>query len=417
MSALRTGLLLIIGLLLGSEAIVAQNVSSPYSIIGIGDLENSYFNRTTGMANTGIAYQNDKYITLNNPASLGNLQNQLFLVELAARGKLVNYSGSGVGTSTSGKDFAVERFSMGIRVNKWWGSAVGFMPFSTSNYYFTGSTSLQGTATTLPEQVAGYGGVNRYFFSNGFRISRHLTVGVTTSFLAGSLTQQDTLVSPDLSTGIFSTKDVYLRNWYFDYGIQYYLPINKKWQVNLGATYAQRTSLRAQTSALVTDEKGDTLTNQVVSNTFFTLPYYTGFGIALIKDNKLSFLADYRHQDWASLKVSGLNYSLVNSNRYSLGTEYSKQKTYMNLAYEMFHLQAGIFYDQSYLKIGNQQIHTEGFTLGAGFNSKRSTLSYHFAFEYGKTGSANSVIKENYQSFTIGLSYKDFWNTRGKKYD
>ncbi|MDE3214205.1 MAG: hypothetical protein KGM98_13300, partial [Bacteroidota bacterium] len=194
-------LLLAVVLLMGSGTVIAQNVSSPYSIIGIGDLESSYFNRTSGMANTGIAYQNDKYITLNNPASLGNLQNQLFLVELAGRGLLVNYSGSALGSSASGKDFGVERFSMGVRVKKWWGSAVGFMPFSTSNYYFTGSTSLQGTSSTIPEQVSGNGGVNRYFFANGFRISRHLTVGVTTSFLAGSLMQQDTLVSPDLNTG------------------------------------------------------------------------------------------------------------------------------------------------------------------------------------------------------------------------
>jgi hypothetical protein len=58
----------------------SQNVSSPYSIIGIGDIETSYFNRTSGMANTGIAYRNNKYIILNNPASLSDFQSQLFLV-------------------------------------------------------------------------------------------------------------------------------------------------------------------------------------------------------------------------------------------------------------------------------------------------------------------------------------------------
>src|ERR1019366_6152550 len=69
----------------------AQNVTSPYSIIGIGDLEQSYFNRTSGMANTGIAYSNNNYVTINNPASLSMLTNQLFLVELSGRGKFVQY--------------------------------------------------------------------------------------------------------------------------------------------------------------------------------------------------------------------------------------------------------------------------------------------------------------------------------------
>ena len=92
-------------LLFTSTKTSAQNVSSPYSIIGIGDIEDSYFNRTSGMANTGIAYRNDTYIILNNPAAVSDLQSQLFIVELAARGKFVTYSGKDVTTHLTGKDF------------------------------------------------------------------------------------------------------------------------------------------------------------------------------------------------------------------------------------------------------------------------------------------------------------------------
>src|ERR1700712_4657864 len=95
-----------------SIKISAQNVSSPYSIIGIGDIEDSYFNRTSGMANTGIAYRNNTYIILNNPAAISELESQLFLVELSARGKFVTYSGSDVPANLTGKDFSVERLSL-----------------------------------------------------------------------------------------------------------------------------------------------------------------------------------------------------------------------------------------------------------------------------------------------------------------
>ena len=115
----------VIMLLFTSVKMYAQNTSSPYSIIGIGDIESSYFNRTSGMANTGIAYRNDRYIILNNPAALSELQSQLFIVELSARGKLVTYSGKNITTNPTGKDFSVERLSVGTRINKWWGSAVG----------------------------------------------------------------------------------------------------------------------------------------------------------------------------------------------------------------------------------------------------------------------------------------------------
>ena len=404
-------------LLFSSFKTFSQNVSSPYSIIGIGDIEDSYFNRTSGMANTGIAYRSDRYIILNNPAAMSDLQSQLFLVELSSRAKFVTYSGKNVPTNLTGKDFSVERISLGTRITKWWGSSFGLMPFSTSNYSFSGTKSLQGTNTTLPVEYDGSGGINRYFFANGFRITKNLSLGINTSFLSGSLTQQDTLTSPDLSTALYTTKNIYIRNWYMEYGLHYHIKASKKWDVNIGATYAAKTALRAENSALVKDETGDTLSNRVLTNNFFTLPNTAGFGIALIKDKKLTFVADYRFQDWTSLNIKGLNYSLVNSNRYSVGVEYSKLKEYINIPYETFYLQAGAFYNQSYVQIYNQQLNDRGFTLGAGLNSRRSSLSYNLAFEYGIRGTQNSAIKENYASIVFGLSFKDFWYTKGKKYN
>ena len=112
--------LLTVAVLLVCSAALGQNVTSPYSIIGIGDIETSYFNRTSGMANTGIAYRSSNSIILNNPASLSDLTNQLFIVELSGRGRVVGYSGSAVAPGTTGKDFAVDRFSLGIRATKFW---------------------------------------------------------------------------------------------------------------------------------------------------------------------------------------------------------------------------------------------------------------------------------------------------------
>ncbi|MDP4283804.1 MAG: hypothetical protein Q8891_05235 [Bacteroidota bacterium] len=406
----------IVILIFFSVKTIAQNVSSPYSIIGIGDIESSYFNRTSGMANTGIAYRNGQHIILNNPASLSDLQNQLFLVELSSRAKFATYSGTSINGNLSGKDFSVERLSLGIRIKKWWGSSVGLMPFSTSNYSFSGTKYLQGTNTSLPVEYQGSGGVNRYYFANGFKITKNLSVGINTSFLGGSLTQNDSLFSPDLTTDLITTKNIYIRNWYFEYGLQYHIPISKKWEADFGATYAHKTGLRAEYSALVMDTNGDTLSNRVTKNDYFTLPNSTGFGISITKDKKISFLADYRFQDWTSLNMKGINYSLVNSSRYSAGIDYSRIKEYSGVLYETFNLQAGVFYHKSYLKIGNDQINDRGFTLGAGVNSKRSLFGYHFAFEYGVRGTQTSPVKENYTGITISISYKDFWNTKGKKY-
>jgi hypothetical protein len=80
--------------------------------------------------------------------------------------------------------------------------------------------------------------------------------------------------------------------------------------------------------------------------------------------------------------------------------------------------QAGLFYSNSYLQINNQQISEKGFTAGLGFNSKRNAMGVAFALEVGQRGTTTSnLIKETATSFSMTISYRDFWNTKGKKYD
>lgn len=43
-----------------ASALQAQNNASPYSIAGIGDIESGYFDRSSGMANTGVSLSSGK---------------------------------------------------------------------------------------------------------------------------------------------------------------------------------------------------------------------------------------------------------------------------------------------------------------------------------------------------------------------
>ena len=76
----------------------AQNNSSPYSIIGIGNIENSGFDRYTGMANAGIALSDNRYVNSANAASLPKLSNHVFSFEMSLRSSIYDYSGGGLST-------------------------------------------------------------------------------------------------------------------------------------------------------------------------------------------------------------------------------------------------------------------------------------------------------------------------------
>ena len=79
-----------------SLGVMAQNNFSPYSQMGIGDVEDGFYNRTSGLGNTGIAYRSNRFIINNNPASLSGLANQYFTMEMGLRGSFIQYSGSPV---------------------------------------------------------------------------------------------------------------------------------------------------------------------------------------------------------------------------------------------------------------------------------------------------------------------------------
>src|ERR1700753_3844454 len=102
---------------------MAQGNFSPYSQMGIGDLEDGFYNRTTGLANTGIAYRSNRFLINNNPASFSGLTNQYFTMETSLRGTYMSYAGTPVNiASTESADITFRRLVMGIKPTHHWGS-------------------------------------------------------------------------------------------------------------------------------------------------------------------------------------------------------------------------------------------------------------------------------------------------------
>jgi len=411
-------------LLLFYGSVYSQNTNSPYSILGIGDIENNYYNRTAGMANTGLAYRNDKYIINNNPASYSALQQQFFAFEIAGRGQFVNYKGSPLnGTSASGKDFAIKRLSVATKINKWWGSSAGLLPYSTANYEFSSFKNIQGTNATVPVTYDGSGGVNQVYWGNSFQPFKHFSVGINASYLFGSMTQTESLVTDGLATTLTTTRQVFLKNFNFTYGAQYYMPINKRWDLSIGGIYSPAHALAADASVIVTDNETQiSSTTDAVKSADFKLPNSSGIGFSITKDKKYTLSGDYKYQAWTSTNYSGSNYSLKNSSRASLGFEISNKLRNFNSQFEKNFLQAGVYYGTSYLSINGQQLKEMGLTLGYGlFRIKNqlglSTLGVSLGLDIGQRGTQQAnLIKENYVNFTITVSYRDFWRTKGAKY-
>jgi hypothetical protein len=406
---------------ISSLHLLAQGNNSPYSILGVGDLEDNYYNRTSGLANTGIAYRSGRNLINNNPASFSGLDNQFFHVEMGLRGSIVSYYGQPVSTtSNQSGDITFRRLVLGIKLAKHWGTSAGLVPFSTQNYEFNNPFYVQGTLSEVANSYyQGHGGINKVYWANSYEFFKHLSLGVDASYLFGSLTQKETLQNGASGATLTSTtRQLSLSNLYMSYGIQYYANVGKKWHFVVGGTFSNQSDLFADDNILVLGPDSSVLKSEELSQSYFKLPNTFGVGLSVTKDQKYTFVADYKHQAWSDQHYSTDGYSLRNSDKVSVGFELSKNKTFYNTKIEKSYFQAGLYYGTTYLEVSGKQIDDRGATAGFGINSLKSPLSYSIVFQYGIKGTqANNLVEQRYFNVTFAVSYRDLWFTKGRKYD
>lgn len=407
-----------------SIGVMAQNNFSPYSQMGIGDVEDGFYNRTSGLANTGIGYRSNRFLINNNPASFSGLANQYFSMEMGIRGSFIQYTGSPVTpASTQSGDITFRRLALGIKVTKNWGSSIGLVPFSTQNYEFNVPYYIQGTANeSANHYYEGHGSVNKAYWANSYEFFHHLSIGVDAGYIFGQLNQKDILQNYANGASETSTQNnVNLQNLYMTYGMQVYSNIGKHWSFSVGGTYSQRADLLAAPQKIVLGSDSSILQNEQLPETYLTLPNSYGAGISVTHNEKYTWVADYRYQDWGALKRNsypGQGYSIASSERGSFGFEISKKRVFYNQRVEFNYLQTGLYYGNSYLQINGKQIRDMGVTMGFGMNSLKSPLAYSVVFQYGIKGTTqNNLIRENYANVTFVINYGSIWYTKGKKFD
>ncbi len=398
----------------------SQNTSSPYSIIGLGDIERSSFDRTSGLGHAGVALYGDKNMFVGNPASFSFLETRPFqnpfYLDLTIRYKNINYSGNAITSTTDNQsnDLQFKRLSFAIKPSPKWGLSFGLLPFSTANYSFVGVKGIQGGDVSFNANYDGSGSSNLLYLSNSYLITKNLSLGIQSSILFGQFSDKETILTDSILT---TERNIFLVKPHFKGGLIYKGNINKNWAASIGATGSLKTSLNAQYQLTVKDGTTTLKSIDERRSNYTALPLMGTIGFAATYKSKYTFVLDYSGQNWSSLNYKGTNYALVNSDRISAGFQLTNYDTIrdknVSISYEKNFLQAGFFYSNSYLNIYGQQIKEWGVTLGAGTQLKRSGLGLHATLEIGSRGTTNNgLIKESITQFGLSISYRDFWSTK-----
>jgi len=394
----------------------SQNMNCPYSIYGIGDIDNQVYNRTNGMGSTGMATKSSYYLINNNPAAISGLPRSFFVLNAAGIGKTVRYSGEGINSSNDkNKDFWIKGITLAVKVNRFWASSAGFKQFSNVNYKFSGDRNIIGSSETYPADYAGDGGLNDYFWTNAFSIGKHFSLGVKSSVIAGGINQTETISN---TAHIVATKQQdYFGDPEFEFGGIYSGSVGKNWDVSLGGKYINQTKLDAERTITVTDNTTVILNDEFVKNGRFYLPQTYSTGISLTHNKKITVAADYTYENWSPLNISGDGWRLVNSSRVSTGFEFSKKVQKLGQTIEKNFFQFGVFVNNSYLEVNNTPINEFGITAGMGGALSNSFL-YTISIGGGKRGTTDAkLIQENFVQFSVSLTYRDFLFSKGRKYE
>jgi len=411
-------LLILVFTISASLQSLSQNMNSPYSIYGIGDIDNRMYNRTSGMGGTGLATRSTNSIINNNPASVSGLPRSFYMFNVSAIGKTVQYSGEGVNESNrNNKDLWLKGIALAVKINKFWASSVGFRQFSNVNYKFSGNKNIIGNNETYFAIYEGNGGLNDYYWTNAFSLGKHLSLGIKSAIIAGGINQTETIIN-DVATNTVETKQQdYFGNARFEYGAIYSLAINKKWDISLGGKFINKTRLGTERTLTVTENDEIVVNDKFIKNDRFYLPKTFGAGLSITHNKKTTFAADYTYESWQPLNINGNGWHLANSKRLSAGIEFAKHAVEMGQSVEKKYFQVGGFISNSYLHVHNTPVNEFGITVGMG-GRLNNNLLYALSLEGGQRGRTKAnLIKENFFQVTISLSYHDFLFSKGRKYD
>ncbi|MFD2885625.1 hypothetical protein [Chitinophaga cymbidii] len=394
-------------LLLAAGQVQAQKgVNSLYSSYGIGDLEERDYSRNFGVGSSGIARGSSSFLNELNPASYGRLPMETFFFEASLAAKSLQYNGTNLNQNAG--DINFKRFAIGFKASKMWGIGVGLMPYSRVDYKLLNTRYVEGTNQGTRNAIEGTGGLNRLYFSNALQLTKNFSVGLSSALLFGPISRVDSLGSTGAATDVYAEQKQFMHNFNFTTGMQYAGKLGQ-WVIGAGATYRFETKLTTQEDFYIRFTDETVLFEEKLKSKNFTLPEQIGGGLSLTNGH-ITWLADYRRQNWKGVNKDVGDYTFVNSNRYSGGMEYTFQKFQYNKQVEGLIVQAGINYHTAYMQIKNEPVRDFGVTVGASLPSRTGHLRYYLGLEAGQRGtSSKGLIQENFVNVVLHLSLRDNW--------
>ncbi len=396
-----------------------QVASSPFSEFGIGNLYNNGLVQSQGMGGIGISNPNVWYLNSQNPALLVFNRWTVFQAGLQIEKRTAT---DGIKSqSFQNGNLSYLTLALPIKIDKWT-TSIGLTPYSSVNYNISYQDIASGSYVPVTIQQTGKGGINQFYWANGFAVNRYLSLGVKATYLFGSIITQagNTLSNSITNTSIY-TRD-YFNGLNLNGGISFHKDslFKKNYRINVGgilnignelkALHTQRIDVLSSRGVII-----DSLT--IISNKASTahIPYNFGVGISFGRVERWTVGADFTYLNYKN--YVGFTNSLGDPTvgyRSALGFEITPKPEDFTSYFNRVTYRLGATYEKSPILVNGNPLTDIGGTFGFSLPVSRFSL-IDLGVKIGRRGTVyQNSIEENYFRIYFGVTFNDYWFIKRK---
>ena len=400
--------LFLVGVRAQSEALT----SSPYSLYGLGVINQTGIGAFNGMGYSGIGFKTDSEINSLNPANYGLIPENSFFYDVGVRAQYNTYGN--ITDSEAKTNFNFSNLALAFPLTDGLAAGITMVPYSDVGYSILGiRTNIEGSNETFESNVTGLGGLSDLRINLGYRMTDGLRLGIGTSFLFGAIEESESFALDG------STFELNEKTGYSGVRLGMGLQIDLTDAITLGSTIQLPTRLNGNLKrSVVKNLAGSEITveeDQASNASDFKMPMELGFGIGARFFGNLALNVDYKKNFWNATDQNENLGRYVDQDILALGAEYLKNRTSYKY-WERVRYRAGFNYDNGYLSLNGHKIEGYALTAGIGFPvGTRSGSLINLSYSYGAKGQVQNVlIQEKYHLLTLNISLEDMWFRKRK---
>ena len=394
--------------------------TSPYSYAGLGDVNfrGTHVNRFMG----GLEIYNDSiHANLSNPSSYAKLK--LTNYNLGLNYRINNMIGANETKSIASAGLNYIGVAM---PTKYFGFGFGIIPYTSVGYKLSYLDNANDNENIL-NLFEGEGGINKTFFSVGFRPLKFLSLGFTLNYNFGKISYETGIFQDQVTLGTVLENISSISGLDLKLSTQFEIPIKDALELQAMLSYTPEANLISTNSRfyntrsfLATNNFGENVEISLIDfglkRTNITIPNIISFGFGVGKERKWFAGVQYTMnamQNFSHEFISLPNVGYENAYQFSLGGFYIPDYSSITSYWKRIVFRMGFRHELTGILINNFGLKETGVNFGfglplAGFSNT------NIGFEYASRVADSKTYKENFWSFRIGFSLNDKWFIKRK---